>query len=356
MLISQTGMVTRPAHELGDQTVELIATLSKDGVSITKSFLVVVRALPLEPSFYTVNFLTYGGSLIESELYPEGAYVISPTPPTKTGYVFIGWYLDASFITPFHFDQVLTSSITLHAKWEEVLVENTYTITFDTQGGLPLASITSIPEGETIDLLPEPTRSGYIFKGWYLDASKTIPFVLSSTIQNHMTLYAKWEGVVEVTYTIHFENIEPALDSITDIPLGSVLSSLPEPVKTGYTFMGWYLDQALMTLFDLQSQIQSDLTLYAKWQAIEVVPDGTPIYTAEEFNQLSNSGADGLYYLANDIDFTGHTWTYVNHNFKGTINGNHKTLSNLTLHGTDRTGLFSRVNNFRVHDLITQGF
>jgi pectate lyase len=354
--ITTMGIVTRPAHELGDQTVELIATLTKEGVSVTKTFLVVVRALPQELSFYTVSFMTYGGTLIENKQYQEGAIVLSPTPPTKEGFVFIGWYLEASFSTLYNFDQILTSSLTLHAKWEEVLIENTYNITFNTQGGLPLAAIASIPEGENIDTLPDPIRTGYRFLGWYLDALKTIPFVLGSTIQNDLMLYANWEAIEEITFTIDFDNVEPALTPITGISFGSVVSSLPEPVKSGYTFIGWYIDQTLLIPFNLQSEIESNLTLYAKWEANIVIPDGTPISTAQEFNQLSNSGLDGLYYIANDIDFANHTWTYSNHNFKGTINGNGKTLSNLTLHGTDRTGLFARVNNFTIFDLIIDNF
>ena len=37
------------------------------------------------------------------------------------------------------------------------------------------------------------------------------------------------------------------------------------PTKSGYTFDDWYTDQACTTLFDWNTQITADTTVYAKW-------------------------------------------------------------------------------------------
>ncbi|HBY66205.1 MAG TPA: hypothetical protein DEG42_07555 [Acholeplasmataceae bacterium] len=92
---------------------------------------------------------------------------------------------------------------------------------------------------------------------------------------------------------------------------------------------------------------------------------GTPIFTPSEFYTFAtktNSLATDNYYIANDIDFTGFTWTYNATNnavtFRGTLNGNGKTLSNLTITNTSTSylynGIFPRLNGATIHDLTLE--
>lgn len=89
---------------------------------------------------------------------------------------------------------------------------------------------------------------------------------------------------------------------------------------------------------------------------------GIPIFTAQEFYNFatkSNSVATDQYYLANDIDFTGFSWVYNSTNnsvtFRGFLNGNNKTISNLTITNTSTSysylGIFPRMNGGRVNNL-----
>jgi hypothetical protein len=89
---------------------------------------------------------------------------------------------------------------------------------------------------------------------------------------------------------------------------------------------------------------------------------GIPIFTPLEFYTFAtktNSVATDSYYLANDIDFTGFTWTYQTvfstATFRGTLNGNGKTLSNLTITNTSTSwlynGIFPRIFGATIHDL-----
>jgi hypothetical protein len=95
---------------------------------------------------------------------------------------------------------------------------------------------------------------------------------------------------------------------------------------------------------------------------IDIGDWGTPIFTPNEFYTFAtktNSLATDHYYVANDIDFTGFTWTYNATNnavtFRGTLNGNGKTLSNLTITNTSTSylynGIFPRINGATIHDL-----
>lgn len=89
---------------------------------------------------------------------------------------------------------------------------------------------------------------------------------------------------------------------------------------------------------------------------------GTPIYTAQDFYDMAmnqNSNASDVYYLANDIDFSGFTWTLDSNNenttFKGTFDGNGKTISHLTITQTDYygsyLGIFPRMDGGTVQNL-----
>ncbi|RJX23922.1 MAG: hypothetical protein C4537_07730 [Acholeplasma sp.] len=99
--------------------------------------------------------------------------------------------------------------------------------------------------------------------------------------------------------------------------------------------------------------------------AIDIGFWGIPIYTAQEFYDFAtktNSVATDLYYLHNDIDFTGFTWTYnasnYNVTFRGTLNGNGKKLSNLTITNNSTSylynGIFPRGNGASVYDLTLE--
>ena len=70
--------------------------------------------------------------------------------------------------------------------------EKTFTITFDSMGGSNVPSIT-IKDGETFVMPANPTKFGYIFAGWYLDASYVELFEEGISINGNLTLYAKWK-------------------------------------------------------------------------------------------------------------------------------------------------------------------
>lgn len=67
---------------------------------------------------YRIQFDSNGGSTIESIEKDYAEIVTAPTPPTKKGFVFSGWYTDNSFSSPFVFGTMPAESITLFAKWE----------------------------------------------------------------------------------------------------------------------------------------------------------------------------------------------------------------------------------------------
>ena len=71
--------------------------------------------------YYDVTFNTNGGSDVAVQEVEEGKTSLEPADPTKEGFVFSGWYATETFDegTQFDFSNVISSDVTLYAKWTE---------------------------------------------------------------------------------------------------------------------------------------------------------------------------------------------------------------------------------------------
>ena len=136
----------------------------------------------------TVTFDTKGGSKIDSITIGKDTELTLPKEPTRDGYVFKGW-VDKNE-TPIYNKVLLAEDTTLYAVWEKDATNNKITITFDTRGGSKIESIT-ISKDTELTLPKEPTRDGYIFKGW-VDKNET-PIYNKVLLAEDTTLYAVWE-------------------------------------------------------------------------------------------------------------------------------------------------------------------
>ena len=211
-------------------------------------------------NMYTVHFDSQGGSTIQDQSLPYNTILDEPTPPTRTGYTFKGWYNESTFDTRwiFGFGRI-TQNTTLYARWEA----NIYTISFDTQGGGTIASV-SLPYDSKITEPTPPSREGYTFAGWYKDINCTNPWNFSvDVVSGDATLYAKW---TINTYTISFyTNGGSAIASIT-ANYNSTITAPTTPTKTGYTFVNWYKDAACTSVWNFSSdKVTANITLFAKW-------------------------------------------------------------------------------------------
>ena len=129
----------------------------------------------------------------------DSVFNLSATMPTKTGYGFGGWNTNntgtgtnyasgASYTMP-------GVATTLYANWT---ANYTYTVTFDSQDATTLANPTTrtINSPVTTVLLPTaPTRTDYVFKGWYTAVGGGgSSFTASTVVVHDITVYAMWIG------------------------------------------------------------------------------------------------------------------------------------------------------------------
>ena len=208
---------------------------------------------------YMVTFNSMGGTAVEAITIEDGKTLELPAQPTRTGYTFDAWYLEESLTTPWT-NLVISSSITVYAKW----IINTYTITFNTDGGTSITNA-SVSYNQTLTEPTAPTKVGYTFAGWFTDANKTNAFAFTTPITQNITLYAKF---TLNTYTVSFITNGGDTINAQTIYHGSQIETV-NPLYTGHRFLGWFTDQDLTQTFDVESDITSNLTLYAKWEIIQ---------------------------------------------------------------------------------------
>lgn len=224
--------------------------------------------------YFDVVFDSNGGSKVDKITVEKGSKLSNVPNPAKDGYTFKGWYKDSTFKNKWNFNKdTVTSNITLYAKWEKKSTTKEYTVTFVTNSDTQISSI-KVASGSKLNAFDDPVKEGYEFGGWYKDEALTQAWDFENdTVTENTTLYAKWDKIIP-GYTVNFDtNCDLTVDSVT-VKEGQKLESLAVLEREGYTFIGWYKDEALTEAFDIENDvITSDITLYAKWEEIIVVPD-----------------------------------------------------------------------------------
>ncbi|MBN1601945.1 MAG: InlB B-repeat-containing protein [Chitinispirillaceae bacterium] len=64
-----------------------------------------------------ITYNTHGGTPVNSHDVPSGSQIAEPVS-TLSGLTLVGWYTDAGYTNRWDFSTAVTSSMTLHAKWE----------------------------------------------------------------------------------------------------------------------------------------------------------------------------------------------------------------------------------------------
>jgi uncharacterized repeat protein (TIGR02543 family) len=88
------------------------------------------------------------------------------------------------------------------------------TVTFNSQRGSAIATLTGVPHGGIITAPTPPTRAGYTFGGWYKEAACTNAWNFGTdTVTANITLYARWISPSAVTISV-------------ELPTGATISTV----------------------------------------------------------------------------------------------------------------------------------
>lgn len=253
---------------------------------------------------YTVTFDALGGSHIAAiKDIKQGKKITQPASPSRKGYTFTGWFIDAKCTKPFDFTKdTIKADMTLYAGWKKVEETMTYNVIFNTLGGNYIPD-QSIEEGQKVLMPTEPSKEGYAFTGWYSDkeCSQLWDFN-ASTINADTVLYAGWQKTEEntnqtiISKPIEEENevqndentnkvpfeseegiykiklidtVDPSIMWILEASEGQKLVLKDMPEKEGYVFKGYFTDEKCTKPWNEDETIQKDISLYAGWDKIE---------------------------------------------------------------------------------------
>jgi hypothetical protein len=288
---------------------------AKDGYIFTgwnKSHTNIVSDLELDAIFdinvYRVTFIDYNSYIIKEVFVEHGTDAVAPDNPTREGHDFIGW--DKEY-------KNVTTNLEVKAQYEL----KTYTIKFlDANGVLIPGTEQEVEHGKDA-VLPEtnPSKPGHTFSGWLgaytnVVASANIEpafdiNVYKVTFKSHEGFIIKeiyvnhggsvktedvpevpnrygWDSIAwnETDYTNITDNIEInaqyqikeyeinfSVDGIvvnTQMINHGALAIMPEdPVKDGYTFIGWFFGESINdNQFTNQTVVTSSFGLIARFE------------------------------------------------------------------------------------------
>ena len=222
--------------------------------------------IPLVCNKLEATFDPDNGESIFTQTIDRGEKFTKPTStPEKKGYTFIGWYNgDEEYI----FSTVPTGDVTLTAKWDI----NKYTVKFVSDYGSFKEQ--TIEHGKPIetDKLTIPDVDGYTFGGWYADdIHYSTKFDFNTPITHDTKVYAKWTAK---DYEVSFITEHGNAPTSQNVKYNGTAKDPGKLSAEGYTFIGWYADEAHKTKFDFTKPITGDTKVYAKWEKnAPVLPD-----------------------------------------------------------------------------------
>lgn len=272
----------------GEETITLPTAPTKNGYKFLGYYLSDGTTKITESSYATTKltedvacFAKYRKYKVEFYVDGVSTYQIAttgketvtfPAEPTKEGYAFKEWQVNGT-TTAFNQTYLDAAYLTADLKVNAVWIQK-YTISFICDG-------TTYKEYQSIGYeeiaVPEttPIKEGYTFEGWFLDSSFQTPYTTdyfkSIAIEKDYTIYGELtEDVPDEPTTASNVNfyVQGSLYA-TITTKGKEILTLPlEPSISGYTFGGWYSDEAYSIPFTSTSLenrwINKDLSIYAK--------------------------------------------------------------------------------------------
>lgn len=175
----------------------------------------------------------------------------------RDGYRFIGWYIDPECTKRINPGGKLPSAITLYDKWVPIL----YPIHYDCHGGINSRRNPRYVTVETGLLRLFPARKrGMRFIGWCLDGDRI------EYLPPHITKPLTLEAMFCEPSLVRFETNGGGRIAERTTTDSGLLERFRPPMRLGYTFDGWYLDERLTFPFDFDMPLNESITLYAKWK------------------------------------------------------------------------------------------
>ncbi|MDO5569310.1 MAG: InlB B-repeat-containing protein [bacterium] len=245
---------------------------------ITSNITLTARYTQNVATTHTIIFISDNQEVLR-ETVNTNSVVSPPTNITKESYHLTGWTLNNE---PYNFNTIVTSDITLVATWQEII---TYTATFNTNGGIGTYPPITVEAGTSITEPVNPSRVGHTFSGWTLNGNT---YNFNTPLTSNIELIASWIEIPKFTVSFYTNGGTTVASQV--IQNGNKVTKPDNPVKTGYTFAGWYKNGIY---YDFNSRVTSNFILTANWNVI-------PVYTVT-FNSNGGSAINPQYIEKNSV-------------------------------------------------------
>jgi len=191
-----------------------------------------------------------------------------PEPPTRAGYIFMGWYTGFMPIDgdEFTISSNVFESMSVYAGWKQ----DTFTVTFNANGGTPAPDPQYLKTDDMVTEPPVMTKENFYFDGWYKEATFINRWDFDKdTVKNvKITLHAKWTAQEAEKIIVSFVTNEGS--AVADQQVTKTTGTVTEPStsQTGYTLDGWYTDAVFTPAnkWIFTNPVgATNFSLYAKW-------------------------------------------------------------------------------------------
>ena len=239
--------------------------------------------------------------------------------------------------------------------------QTTVTLTFNAQGGSAIASISTKAGVPIATPLTSPTRSGYVFSGWYTGATSGTKVSFPLTITSNTTIYAWWTS----TTVLHNVTL-PAVTGLATTPAAGIRTAANGGnfVFEMWALAGYSLDHftistnrgnTIVTEFLNSTPGQERLRVTIKniTAATTIIISTLHDVTLPAVTGLATSPAAGIHTVTNGGDFVFEMWVLAGYNLGNptisTNRGNAITYS--TIPGEERLRI--TINNITAATTIT---
>ena len=164
-----------------------------------------------ERNNYNLTWVVDGVSTVSSVAFDS--YITVPEDPVKEGFSFTGWY-------PAVPEKMPAADQTFTAQWQR----NNYKVTWIVDGE---ATVVEYAYEDVINIPTDPEKEGFTFTGWSPEVPATVPAA-------DLTFTAQWErNSYKLTWVVDTVSTESM------VLFESLIIKPADPEKEGFTFIGW---------------------------------------------------------------------------------------------------------------------
>ena len=230
---------------------------------------------------YTVT-IVYSNGQADKTIIQYFQTTITEPNPTKTGYVFDGWYTENTFANKVTMPYEVTKDASIFAKWKESTVSFTLDILTQNIQNDDYTTQSKTFEATTNNKIVGELQNGKLVLCEYNGETKirgiftlelTDGFNLLSHSQS-INILADSSAKYIVTldrniFDLTFVTSNGEENKIASYKFEQPIEKPTDPTKAGYTFDGWYKEDTFATLFNFAGATMpaQNLTLYAKYVA-----------------------------------------------------------------------------------------